>query len=107
MKKIKSKSILYLSVIFITYLIKAYVQFITPSDFLSIFLSEFFVLITLFVVFEFSYFIWRKYFKKIEETKFFKNINDSIETLFVKYQNIILFVYFPFFKFIKKAFTTK
>ena len=82
MKKITLKSILYLSIIFITYLIKAFIQFITPRDFSIIFSSEFFLLIILFVVFEFFYFIWWKYFKKIEETKFFKDVNDSIETLF-------------------------
>lgn len=96
MKKITSKSILYLIIIFITYLIQAYVERTTPRLIILIIFSEIFFLITLFVVSEFSFFIWRKYFKKIEETKFFININDSIETLFVNFLIIEGFFIFLF-----------
>lgn len=83
MKKISSKSIVYLSIIFIVFFIQAFIECGLEKRIFEFVSAKFIVLLILYIVFEFFYFIWCKYFKKIEDIKFLKNVNDFIETLFI------------------------
>jgi hypothetical protein len=82
LKKISSKSIICLIIIFIGCFIHAFIECGLGKRFFGFVLAYFIFFIIFYIVFEFFYFIWCKYFKKIKDIKFFKNVNDSIETFF-------------------------